>query len=141
MESRTDDRVACDDGGSVRPATVREFFGLAATQIRRTLIDLARHHFGPHGEAGRYQGDVGQAAGGCRPESLQDWTDFHEAVERLPGPEREVFHLVWYGGLTQNEAAGLLGVSVPTVQRRWYAARLALYDALHGEPPPVGDRA
>jgi RNA polymerase sigma-70 factor (ECF subfamily) len=36
----------------VRPESPRAFFGLAATQIRRTLIDLVRHHFGPEGEAG-----------------------------------------------------------------------------------------
>ena len=34
---------------AVRPATVRDFFGLAATQIRRTLIDLARHYGGKQG--------------------------------------------------------------------------------------------
>ena len=133
----------------VRPATVRDFFGLAATQIRRTLIDLARHHFGPHGDAAHYRGDVGpqrsgaarEAADRCRPESLQEWTEFHEAVERLPAPEREVFQLVWYGGLKQHEPPGQLGVSLPTVQRRWYAAQLGLYHALHGEPPSLGERA
>ena len=35
----------------VKPESVRQFFGLAATQIRRTLIDLARHHYGPEGSA------------------------------------------------------------------------------------------
>lgn len=37
----------------VRPKTTAEFFGLAALQIRRTLIDLARHHFGPEGDSSR----------------------------------------------------------------------------------------
>ena len=32
-----------------RPSTVREFFGLAAVQIRRALIDLCRYHFGSTG--------------------------------------------------------------------------------------------
>jgi len=34
----------------VKPDSVRSFFGLAATQIRRTLIDLARHHLGLRGK-------------------------------------------------------------------------------------------
>jgi hypothetical protein len=34
---------------SVRPASAAEFFGLAALQIRRELVDLARHHNGPEG--------------------------------------------------------------------------------------------
>jgi RNA polymerase sigma-70 factor (ECF subfamily) len=37
--------------------SLREFFGLAATQVRRTLIDLARHHFGPEGEARHHDTD------------------------------------------------------------------------------------
>ena len=35
----------------VKPESVRQFFGLASTQIRRTLINLARHHYGPEGQA------------------------------------------------------------------------------------------
>src|SRR5437764_3186934 len=33
----------------VRPATAREFCGLATLQIRRELVDLARHYCGPLG--------------------------------------------------------------------------------------------
>src|SRR5262245_16887692 len=35
----------------VKPGSVQHFWNLASTQIRRTLIDLARHHFGPEGSA------------------------------------------------------------------------------------------
>lgn len=34
---------------SVHPASMRDFFALAAQQVRRELIDLARHYYGPHG--------------------------------------------------------------------------------------------
>src|SRR5437763_11106175 len=34
---------------AVRPENPRQFFGLAAEQIRRELIDLARHYYGAHG--------------------------------------------------------------------------------------------
>src|SRR5438093_6684777 len=33
----------------VRPGSVRDFFGLAAEQMRRELLDLARHYYGPQG--------------------------------------------------------------------------------------------
>ena len=39
----------------VKPESVSQFFGLAATQIRRTLIDLVRHHFGPQGQAAQHE--------------------------------------------------------------------------------------
>jgi RNA polymerase sigma-70 factor (ECF subfamily) len=124
----------------VRPATVREFYGLAATQIRRTLIDLARHHFGPHGQAGRYLSDGGPGNGGGiianthdstdRPETLASWAEFHESVGRLADPQREVFEIAWYGGLSQREIASLLGTSLPTVKRRLRDARRQLAVAL-----------
>jgi RNA polymerase sigma factor (sigma-70 family) len=129
----------------VRPDSVRSFFGLAATQIRRTLIDLARHHFGPQGQAARHDSDPGADDGGGivenepaktdRPETLASWAEFHEAVERLADREREVFELVWYGGMSQQEIASLLGISVPTVQRRFRTARRHLVAALDSDGP------
>jgi RNA polymerase sigma-70 factor (ECF subfamily) len=41
-----------------------------------------------------------------------------EAIDRLPEGEREAFDLVWIQGLTQAEAAQVLGVSAMTVNRR-----------------------
>ncbi len=130
----------------VQPESMQGFFGLAATQIRRTLIDMARHHFGPHGDAAHHHSDPGaasdgggiigrQAAKSQQPETLQSWADFHEAVEELPEAERDVFQLVWYSGLEQKEIAGLLGVSVPTVKRRLRRARVHLYESLQGVSP------
>ncbi len=130
----------------VQPDTVKGLFGLAATQIRRTLIDLARHHYGPQGGATNHQSDVGFANEDDRlvdrqtgrsepPETLQSWADFHEAVENLAEQEREVFVLVWYGGVAQREIADLLGVSIPTIKRRLRSARLRLYELLQGNNP------
>ena len=69
------------------------------------------------------------------PASLAEWTEFHQQVERLPDEAREVFDLVWYEGLSQVEAAALLGVPLRTLKRRWRAARELLSRALYGEPP------
>ena len=119
----------------VQPESVEHFFSLAATQIRRTLIDLGRHHFGPLGQAANHHTDganksdsqVGAIAQHSNePESLEEWTVFHEAVEQLPADEKGTFDLLWYEGLSQNEAADLLGVNVRTVKRRWRSAKLQL---------------
>jgi RNA polymerase sigma-70 factor (ECF subfamily) len=124
----------------------RHFWRLATLQIRRELRDLARHHLGPEGQGAKHHTDVkGRAAddaGGClqmqaddrasEPESLQEWTAFHEQVEALPEDEREVFGLLWYQGLTQLEAAAVLGVSLRTVKRHWQSARLLLAQVLPG---------
>jgi RNA polymerase sigma-70 factor (ECF subfamily) len=49
----------------------------------------------------------------------------------LPDEEREVVNLLFYGGLTQQEAARVLGVSLRTVKRRWQSARCRLYEKLN----------
>jgi len=42
-----------------------------------------------------------------------------------------VVNLLWYEGLTQEEAGQVLGISLRTVKRRWHAARTRLYEVLH----------
>lgn len=129
----------------VKPDTVGQFFGLAATQIRRQLLDLCDHHFGPHGDARHHITDAkgADAAPGRveveparrQPGSVEAWNLFHKQVEKLPEVERQVVDLLFYQGLTQAEAAEILAVSVKSIQRRWQAARLALHDALDGQWP------
>ncbi len=132
----------------VRPSSEREFIGLAVTQIRRTLIDLARHYFGVLGSGARHHTDgngraADEAGGplqqasatGEEPDSLRQWTEFHEAIESLPGDECEAFSLIWYGGLSQREAAKLLDISERTMIRRLNRARLTLHDRMHGQNP------
>ena len=113
---------------SVRPENVRDFFGLAATQIRRTLIDLSRRHFGPRGNGSNHDSTSGphHEAMSNSPESLAFWTEFHGRVEEIPEEDREVFCLVWYSGATYDDAAKLLKVSQRTIFRRYYRARLFL---------------
>jgi RNA polymerase sigma factor (sigma-70 family) len=130
----------------VSPESVRDFFALAATQIRRSLIDLARHHFGPAGLGANYDShrqhtstsSAPEHSGAAteRPETLEAWAAFHEAAELLPRDEREVFDLVWYQGLSQQDIARLLEISVRTVKRRWHSARILLHEALQGFRPP-----
>jgi RNA polymerase sigma-70 factor (ECF subfamily) len=73
--------------------------------------------------------------GRTEPNSLIEWTNFHRQVERLPDERRDVFDLLWYKGLTQPEAAQVLGISLATLKRRWQSARLWMHDALKVEFP------
>src|SRR5262249_558266 len=67
-------------------------------------------------------------------QKLQRWTEFHEAVARLPDDLRAVFDLLWHQGLPGAEAATLRGIAVPTVKLRWMKARLQVQQALGGSP-------
>lgn len=128
--------------------TAHDFLRLAALHIRRELLDLARHYYGPHGVGAHYEShskrpaESGQASAPDDPSDLTHepvrlavWGAFHEQVAALPDNEREVFDLLWYQGLTQVEAAALLHVDVRTIKRRWLSARMILQDALQGEVP------
>jgi RNA polymerase sigma-70 factor (ECF subfamily) len=122
----------------VRVESVSHFFNLAALQIRRELNDLSRHYFGPEGKGANHHTDNMPAdeAGGAldtaeEPEDLSRWTRFHEECERLPAEDREVVNLVYYQGLTQEEAAKVLGISHRTLKRRWFSARTRLHGALN----------
>lgn len=125
----------------VKLESVRHFFNLAALQIRRELLDLAKHHFGPHGQGTKHHTD-GQPAddeGGAihdradddEPTDLEAWSSFHAEVDALSEDEREVVNLLWYEELNQEEAASVLGISLRTLKRRWHSARLKLHEALH----------
>jgi len=129
--------------------TARDFFRLAALHIRRELLDLARHYYGPQGRGAHHaswgpdgsataeddSGPLAPADLSQEPSRLAAWGEFHEQIGALPDEERETFDLLWYQGLSQAEAAELLGVSERTVKRRWQAARLKLHEALGGEMP------
>jgi RNA polymerase sigma-70 factor (ECF subfamily) len=126
----------------VRPASQREFLSLAALQIRRELIDLTRHFYGPQGHGARHDSAPrdgsapdrldGQPAPGGEPSSLVQWGELHRHIGELPEEEREVVGLLFYQGLAQAEAAEVLGVSLRTVQRRWHAALQKLHRVWSG---------
>lgn len=120
----------------VCPDSERAFFALAAEQIRRELLDLARHYFGPQG-VGAHRDR--RPLDPTTPEpseddalGMEEWQAFQQQVALLPAEEREVVHRIFYGGQTQAEAAEVIGVSVRTVKRRWQAALRKLRDRLSG---------
>ena len=116
----------------VTPRTVREFYGLASLQIRRELLDLARHYYGPRGAGANHASGLFEAADGGDSSALDDWREFHERVAQLPDEEREVVGLHYYQGLPHADIAEMLGVDLRTVQRRWQHARLLLHRMVKG---------
>jgi RNA polymerase sigma-70 factor (ECF subfamily) len=100
-----------------RPATVRQFFALAAQHMRWELNDLARRLDSQPGAVAVLDGLVpapASSGSGLTPECRQ----MIEAIEALPPDEREAFDLVRLQGMTHSEAAELLGVAPKTVKRR-----------------------
>ena len=102
---------------AARPQTVRQFFALVNQHMRWELNDLARRLDEQPAAV-----EVHEAMVPTPPSSGSVLTPnsrrMLEAIDRLPADEREAFGLVRVQGLTQVEAAEVLGVSAKTVQRR-----------------------
>jgi RNA polymerase sigma factor (sigma-70 family) len=115
--------------GSVTPASVRDYYRLAAEELRRELLDLARRH---RRRPASLIGDGDPEA--SAPPDLDRWAALQEAVERLPAEEREVFGLTFYHGWKQPQIAELLQVSDRQVRRVWFQACQRLGEQV-GNPP------
>jgi RNA polymerase sigma factor (sigma-70 family) len=119
---------------AVQVESVAHFFNLAAEMVRRELLDLKKHHFGAHGRARNHHTDRqppderggSLSTSASEPEDLEGWSEFHEAVDALPAESRETLNLIYYEGLSQEEVAEVLGVSVRTVKRRWQKTKFLL---------------
>jgi RNA polymerase sigma-70 factor (ECF subfamily) len=125
-------------------SSLAEFFGHTSAWMRDVLCDLLRKVYGRGDDRpaplllGGGPSDTGPlhapSSSTLDAEKLRRWTEFHEAVARLPDDLRAVFDLLWYQGVSQADAAALLGIAVPTVKLRWMKARLRVQQALGGPP-------
>src|SRR5215470_4650363 len=102
---------------SVRPQTVRQFFALVNQHMRWELNDVARR-LDEQPAALELREDMVPAPASSGSVLTPDGRRMLEAIDDLPEDERDVFGLLHNQGLTQGEAAEVLGGSVRTVQRR-----------------------
>jgi RNA polymerase sigma-70 factor, ECF subfamily len=108
------------------------FFGAAARAIRRILTDHARgkKRRKRGGEQARVPLDAVDVA---MREPTEDLVDLDEALDRLAQLDpvkAKVVELRYFAGLSIQETAQALGVSVPTVSRHWEFARVWLHREL-----------
>jgi RNA polymerase sigma factor (sigma-70 family) len=116
------------------------FHRLIAQKVRQTLLDLKRQLHGREGfaanqlrfadAAGSAQRDLDPVDDTHDPRRLGEWLEIHSAIDALPDSHRQMFDMLWYGELTQEEVARMLGISVRHVRRRWREARLRLWEAV-----------
>ncbi len=115
----------------VKPPTVRQFMGLAALEIRRTLLDRIRKMRGRGEQARPNQVSLDSNEHDVADPDIDEGRrilalDLLEALETLPEEEREAVELLFFHGCTQPEAAAIVGVHEDTIKRRWSKARIKL---------------
>ena len=116
------------------------FFGVAASVMRRILIDHARAHRANKrgGRDVKVPLDDSAALALEHPDSLLEIDQALERLATLDPRQARVVELRFFGGLSVEEIAGILGVGTRTVDRDWRIARGWLRRQLSspaGEPP------
>ncbi len=108
------------------------FLAVASVAMRHVLVDRARARVALKrgGEQLRVTLDEEHLAVEDQPEAL---LQLHEAMKRLALAQPRLAQVVecrFFGGLTEDEIAAALGVTVRTVQRDWVKARMLLRQEL-----------
>jgi len=121
-------------GQKVNWANRSHFFAISAQIMRRILIDHARRHAYAKRGGGAQQVSLEEAAI-VTPDQSGELLRLDEALKSLAemDPRRsQVVELRYFGGLNNEEIAGVLNVSENTVTRDWNMARAWLYQQLTG---------
>ncbi len=111
------------------------FFGIAAQMMRRILIDHARGHLRDKRGGGAIPVPLDEALV-FAPEQSSELVKLDESLERLAkldARQSKIVELRFFGGLTVEQTAEVLGISPKTVKRDWSMAKAWLHGDLKAE--------
>ena len=114
------------------------FFAAAAEAMRRIHVEAARRKKRLRHGGGLRRGEL-PADGPAVTSPVEDVIAVNEALEKLVAADPQAAELVklhYFAGLTIEQAAGVLGVSVRKAYSVWAYARAWLFRCLEGEDPP-----
>ncbi len=121
------------DWKDVRWQNRAHFFGVAAQMMRCVLVDLARMRDREKRGGGQLRVSLSEAAEVAVGPGVDliALDDALRTLERLDARQGRVIELRFFGGLSLEEAAHVLDVSVATVRRDWSLAQAWLYRELN----------
>ena len=120
------------DWKEIQWADRAHFFGMAANMMRRVLVDHARRRDRAKRGGEAIQVSLSEAADVPTPERA-DVLALDEALQRLAkldARKSQIVEMRFFGGLSLEETAEALNVSVATVRRDWTLARVWLFREL-----------
>ena len=112
-----------------------QFISIAAQFMRRVLVDHARGRIRAKRGGGAYKVSLDEVTV-LSPERSSELIELDGALERLARIDRrksEIVELRYFGGLSVEEAADVLGVSPITVKRDWLVAKAWLRREISNE--------
>lgn len=108
------------------------FFAIASQAMRRVLIDAARERHAVKREAEKIPIEDAPPVGVSVNEDLILLDAALNELEEFDPPQARIVELRYFGGLTIEETAEVVGVSPATVKREWAIARAWLYQKING---------
>jgi RNA polymerase sigma factor (TIGR02999 family) len=108
------------------------FFGIASQMMRRVLVDRARaRHAAKRGDAAVHVSiSVAERQVPSRSVEMIELDEALKELEAMDPRMGQIVELRFFGGLTSEEIAQVIGVSRATVEREWATARAWLRRAL-----------
>lgn len=109
------------------------FFGIAAQAMRRILVDNARQRLADKRGKGAEKISIDEGLIDVSDERAGNLVDLDDALKKLAEIDVQKSRLVelrYFGGLSIEETAEVLGVSVATVNRQWRTAKAWLYNEI-----------
>lgn len=119
------------------PVTNRgQFFAYASKAMRHFLIDYARARGRRKRGGGRYKFSFEEALVAVRehPDELLALDEALEELGQFDPRKAELVDMKYFGGLSNQEIADALKISLATVKRDWMVAKLWLLNKLRAEP-------
>jgi RNA polymerase sigma factor (TIGR02999 family) len=132
--------VRLADRKELRPRDRHHFFAIAAQCMRRVLVDHARARKRTKRGGGVVALSLDNAGALWEEEGAENLLALDRALERLEAASPRAAQVVerrFFAGLTLQETAVSLGVSLKTVQRDWLIARAWLQKEMELEDAPV----
>lgn len=117
------------DQKTIRWANREQFFGVAALLMRRILVDYAKGRHAAKRGSGAVKLPLEDALGLSDSQKDIDFVELDQALSRLEEldpRQSKIVQMRYFTGLSHEEIAELLGVSVTTVKREWSTAKLWL---------------
>jgi RNA polymerase sigma factor (TIGR02999 family) len=110
------------------------FFGAAAQAMRNILVDQARRKSSLKRGGNAKRVDDAELIFEGPSDDILALDEALSELEQQDERKARIVMLHYFGGLTLEETAAALKISVPTVQREWRFTRSLLFSRLGGEP-------
>lgn len=113
-------------------ASRRVFYAYASRTMHSVIVDYVRER----GAQKRGGGQIAVTLSGSLPDAgftevpISDVAQAMRELETIDERAFRVVEMTYFGGMSRNDIATVLGISEPTVQRDWRKARMFLLDVL-----------